>query len=323
MLGACAQNMVTGEYWVDIDPGFGEAITFNPDLGGTPTETVQFDLPTDNIDPGMHTIGYRTMEATGKWSLTNLRLVYIAAAPSDAPIVRTVYFLNNDPGWAGGSDAGVDGASDVTEGTAASLSGAVAGINTLYFRSQDANGHWSLTNHVPLYIADSSNGVIEEVEYFWDVDPGFGMSNMDTVLANPAADWQGMVMAMVPSGLDTGDHALYMRSRDSRGRWSLTNLVGTINVDTTISTGVDEEVRLAGGDVAAVFPNPFAEVITVRTSDGTPLRVTLYDPQGKLVLDRFLNNGEPIDLSGHSSGAYTAFLWSKKDVIHRVTLIKQ
>jgi len=313
-----AQNMNTGEYWVDIDNGFGSCIPFNPDLTGTPQETALFNVNTATLAPGSHTVGYRTKDSNGRWSLTNLRAVFIAPVLAQSDIIHTEYFLNTDPGWNAGFNASVQGAVDLAaESITANLSTAVVGHNTLYYRSKDAAGRWSLTNHVPLYVADSSNGVINEVEYFWDIDPGFGLSQMDTVLANPAANWQGTVMALVPDTLSTGvQHYLYMRSRDSRGRWSLTNIVDTIQV---IATQIDE---LGSLDIS-VFPNPCVDLVTIRTTDGSPLRATLYDPQGKLVLDRFLKNGEPIDLTGQATGVYTVFLWKEKDVIHKVKLIKQ
>jgi hypothetical protein len=98
-----AQNMVAGEYWVDIDPGFGSAISFVPALPSqshVPEHVVQ--LLSMNLAVGMHTIGYRT---------------------------------------------------------------------------KDENLRWSLTNLVPIHIADSSTGVIVAAETFWDVDPGFGQGD--------------------------------------------------------------------------------------------------------------------------------------------------
>jgi hypothetical protein len=318
MLGVCAQNMVTGEYWVDTDPGFGAATAFDPDLGGTPNEPVEFDISTAELDPGMHTIGYRTMDATGKWSLTNLRPVYIAAAPSNAPLVRTEYFINSDPGWHSGTNAGVGGAPDVSEGILADLSGARVGMNTLYFRSLDANGRWSLTNHTPLYIADGSPVVVVHAESFWDEDPGFGQGDPVQGLIS-GADITGQLNVVVPINIGWGNHRLYVRSRDSHGHWSLTNWqMDSINVTGTVDVSdLEREVGIS------TYPNPFTEGITVRTTDGLPLRVVLYDPQGKLVHDKVLTGETHIDLSGHAQGAYTAFFWKEAKRIHRITLIKQ
>jgi hypothetical protein len=390
MLGACAQNMVTGEFWVDSDPGWGQgsAITGMPIQTDVPAQ--QFAVPTTALDPGMHIIGIRTKDADGHWSQTNLIPTYINAAaqtadivrtvyfwntdtgwnsgtdtgidgdpsvtgtvsasmsgttpglntlfvrsqdatghwsltnstpvyvdPPDAntPIVRTEYFLNTDPGWGNGADAEVDGQPDVNGLVSADISGAVQGVNTLYVRSQDAHGHWSLTNTVPLMAEDSSSGIIIAAESFWDVDPGFGQG--DPVQGwTPGADVLGDFDITVPF-IGWGVHTLFIRSLDFHGHWSLTNWkidiqVGTVNVE-----------DLAALLNISTYPNPFTEGITVRTADGLPVRVVLYDPQGKLVHDKMLTGETFIHLEGQASGAYTAFFWKDLERIHRVTLIKQ
>ena len=321
-LGTCAQNMVTGEYWVDTDPGFGAAFPFDPNLTGTPDETVQMTINPDDTPlllPGTHTVGYRTMDDSGRWSLTNLRAVYIAPAPLNAEIIRTEYFLNTDPFWGNGHDANVSGSDDLPAvATTADLSDGHVGMNTLFYRTLDAERHWSITNHVPLYIADSSHGVVVRAESFWDVDPGFGGGD-------PLQNWtqgenvSGEFYVYVPDTLTPGNHKLYIRSLDSRGRWSLTNWKAD-SVSVEQNTGLSD---LSTNTGISVFPNPFTDAITVQPADAQPLRVILYDPQGKLVHDEVLNTSKRIDLSGLSNGAYTAFFWKDLERIHRVTVVKQ
>jgi hypothetical protein len=102
---------------------------------------------------------------------------------------------------------------------------------------------------------------------------------------------------------------------DSNGKWSLTNFFSADVVHTNVAdlftqTGI------------TTYPNPFSEGITVRSEDGQPLRVVLYDPQGKLVHDKVLNGETYIDLGQHASGTYTAFFWKELERIHRVQLVK-
>lgn len=319
VLGACAQNMVAGEYWVDADPGFGEATPFGPDLGDTPQEVVQFNVATVDLSSGLHTIGYRTMDAMGRWSHTNMRPVYIVASPTNAVIVRTEYFLNTDPGWGAGLDADVDGAAEIPPtAITANLNGAVPGMNTLFYRTKDAHGHWSHTNRVPLYVENAPSGEIVAAESFWDLDPGFGQG--DPVPGwTPSVDVSGQFNVMVPIDIGWGYHKLYLRTRDSHDHWSLTNWqLDSVNVRGTVDVN-----DLAAQTGISTYPNPFTDGITVRTDDGQPLRVVLYDPQGKLVHDKLLTGTTHIDLAHHASGAFTAFFWKDRERIHRTTLIKQ
>jgi hypothetical protein len=72
-----------------------------------------------------------------------------------------------------------------------------------------------------------------------------------------------------------------------------------------------------------VYPNPFAETMTVSATDAAPLRFILYDGQGRLVLDeRFAQQGI-FDLKRHASGVYQAYFWKDAKHIHAVKLVKR
>lgn len=385
--------MMFGEYWVDTDPGWGQGTTFSG-LGQPDVASAPFQVPTGVLSIGMHTIGVRTKDANGHWSQTNVTPLYVAAAPQAADIVRTVYFwntdanwssgtdadidgaqqvngqatvsltgttpgmntlfarsqdahgrwsltnatpvyvgvpdanaaimrteyfLNTDPGWGDGSDAGVSGADMIPPtATTANLASAVVGMNTLFYRSQDGHGHWGITNQVPLYVgAADENTEIVASESFWDEDPGFGQGDPvpDWI---PGADVSGQFNIMVPIDIGWGYHKLYVRTRDSHDHWSLTNW----QLDSVSVTGTVDVNDLATQAGISVFPNPFTDAFTVQPADAQPLRVILYDPQGKLVHDEVLYTSKRIDLSGLSNGAYTAFFWKDLERIHRVQLVK-
>ena len=108
---------------------------------------------------------------------------------------------------------------------------------------------------------------------------------------------------------------LMVRALDLVGRWSLTNRV--------IVDGSTSAEELSAAFAISTYPNPFTEGITVRIDDGQPVRVILYDPQGKLIYDETLNGETRIDLSQHANGSYTAFFWKEMKRIHRVQLVKQ
>lgn len=236
-------------------------------------------------------------------------------------MIRGEYWIDDDPGFGVATpfDPPLVPSSDIlpTE-IQVSLAGRSVGFHVFGFRTQDGSLGWSLTNLKTIYVADSSHGEIVEVEYFWDTDPGFGLSLLDTILTDPATEWSDTIVASVPLGLDTAYHLLFMRSRDSRGRWSLTNLVDTVLVD--VPTDV-ASLEAETGIIA--FPNPFAEGITVNPAGAGQVRVVIYDPKGQLVYDRFVNSTTTIDLARHASGAYQAYFWKDLRVIHTVTLLKQ
>ncbi|MCB9165638.1 MAG: T9SS type A sorting domain-containing protein [Flavobacteriales bacterium] len=249
-------------------------------------------------------------------------MLSMAATGQNADIVRGEYWIDTDAGFGNEiafSPALVPGA-DVMASITVPTSGLTTGFHVLGYRTLDDDGHWSLTNTRTLYVADSSSGFVVRAESFWDVDPGFGMG--DPVAGwTPGADVAGMFYTTVPPSLDTGYHRLFLRTLDDRGRWSLTNWsMDTIHVS-EMSVGVLP--GMATGSEMNVYPNPFAEQFTVQPADDRPMRVILYDPQGKLVVDRVIHSQTVLDLVGNASGIYTAFFWKDRKVIYKVPLIKR
>ncbi|MBL0127330.1 MAG: T9SS type A sorting domain-containing protein [Flavobacteriales bacterium] len=252
-------------------------------------------------------------------TLALIALVFVAHAQD---IDRGEYWIDSDPGFGYAiafNPALVPAPDIVPTGINVPLDGLPIGFHVIGFRTQDADLNWSLTNFRSIYVADSSHGDIVRIEYFWDNDPGFGLSPLDTLLTNPASDWLGALSVTVPWGTSPfTDHLLFMRSVDDRGRWSHTNLVDTVYVSGSVDVNdLFEETNIS------VYPNPFAEQIIVRPSDDKPLRVILYDPQGKLVADSIIRSETILDLAGKASGIYTAFFWKNLKVIHQVALVKQ
>jgi hypothetical protein len=312
-------DLVRGEYWIDQDLGIGANTMFA--LSNTSqVPGLQLPISMAGYGPGVHTIGLRTLDADGLWSLTNFTTA-VVIEPLPAPpagLVETEYFLNEDPGFGNGLSAWSGNDTD-TAGVQINpdLSDAVTGVNTLFFRSRTSDGVWSLTNHRPVLVIEPEEATeIVQVETFAlpGPDPGFGSGDQHSVIS-PAIDLSAYVFdAPLVSGTDLYDTVM-VRSRDASGRWSLTNRV-IIDGSTAV-----EDLGAAAG--IAVFPNPFTDAFTVRTADAQPVRVIVYDAQGKLVHDQLVNGKDRVDLSAHSSGTYTVFFWKEADRIHRVQLVKQ
>ena len=312
-------DMLHGEYWIDQDLGIGSNTTFSlTDAPDVPN--MQLPISLAGYAPGIHTIGIRTLDTDGHWSLTNFSTAVIIEVPNTPPsdLVEVEYFLNEDPGFGNGMSAWTGSTTDASGiPFDPDMSTAHVGINTLFVRSRTSDGIWSLTNHGALVVTEpDETAPIVRIETFAlpGPDPGFGMADQHSVSA-PATDLPQYVFdAPVPLELGLGD-TLMIRSMDANGRWSLTNKV--------IIDGSTSADDLRSNFGIFTYPNPFTEGITVRSEDGKPLRVVLYDPQGKLVHDKMLTGETYIDLQGLAKGAYTAFFWKELERIHRVQLIKQ
>jgi hypothetical protein len=139
-------------------------------------------------------------------------------------INRVEYFIDTDPGFGSGTSLTISPAPDLQNvNGAVSLNGVSTGIHTLFIRSRDANGKWSVTNRFIFVLLSptAASPNINKAEYFFDTDPGFG--NAVNIPLTAAQDISNMPVAIPMNNISEGMHTLYIRSRDAASKWSLTN----------------------------------------------------------------------------------------------------
>jgi len=74
---------------------------------------------------------------------------------------------------------------------------------------------------------------------------------------------------------------------------------------------------------AIIFPNPTSEVLNIRTSTFENVTYTLYDAQGKLILqDKLSAEQTPIQVSQLAQGSYSLTLSNKTQNLKIFKLIK-
>ena len=75
---------------------------------------------------------------------------------------------------------------------------------------------------------------------------------------------------------------------------------------------------------ATIFPNPTEDVLNIRTSTFENVTYTLYDAQGKLVMQNILSAEQtPIQVSQLAPGAYSLTLNNQTQNLKTFKLIKQ
>lgn len=136
-------------------------------------------------------------------------------------IVGFEYFLGTDPG------IGKAGSLDIANGNSVSgnynltLGHLPVGFHWLGIRAKDAQGRFSQTFMHPFYLLAPNADDITQVEYFIDVDPGYGNGSDIPV----ELDEEGYIKYLVPlSEIGEGSHLLGLRTKNSTGYWSQTKL---------------------------------------------------------------------------------------------------
>jgi hypothetical protein len=227
-----ATNIVKAEYFYDTDPGFG----LGTDIPVTPALNIPsllFNANVTALAAGMHTLYVRTKDANGQWSITNnyvfAKVQAVGTNPhSTSNIVKAEYFYDTDPGYGNGTDVPVTLAVNIPSLVFnASVGALTSGMHTLYVRTKDANGLWSIANNYvfakvqPVGTNPNTLTNIVKLEYFFNTDPGF--NNGIDVPVTAGLNIAGFVFNAPVSSLPTGLHTLYVRSRDAQGKWSITN----------------------------------------------------------------------------------------------------
>ncbi len=225
-------NIVKAEYFYDADPGYNNGtnipVTAANDISG-----FVFNTNVSSLANGVHTLYVRTKDAQGKWAVTShLYFAKVQALSGNSNsvtnIVKAEYFFNADPGIGNGTNIPLTAANDISGFVfSASLGALPTGIYTIYVRTKDATGKWSISNKLQfskiIGLSPNPNQLsrINKAEYFYDTDPGFG--NGVNIPVTPAYTIPSLVFNANVSSLTQGVHTLFVRTRDSLGQWSSVN----------------------------------------------------------------------------------------------------
>ncbi len=221
------QDIVGAEYFFDSDPGYYRATTIAITSPSPNLVKINFNVSVSSLATGFHRLYLRTRDINNKWSLTNSLIVYKPEVNSTVAVnvLAAEYFYDTDPGIGNGTNISITPATNLSSLTfSPSVSNLTSGFHRLYLRTRDNNGKWSLTNNTIFYktTVDSSVALVNQVEYFIDKDPGIGKGV--PVVVNPVTNMKDSIFPINITGLTDGKHRLYIRTRDSRGSWSITNI---------------------------------------------------------------------------------------------------
>lgn len=303
---AAAQNIVSAEYFIDTDPGFGNATTISI-TSGLNLNNITANINTTGLTNGIHRVYVRSKNATGKWSSTNVKSFVVdydpaySAAPAAAQNITAVeYFIDTDPGFGNATPISITPGLNVSNVTAnINTAGLTNGVHRVFFRSKNVNGKWSITNVKDFTVdidpaypsAPNAPGNITYAEYFFDTDPGYGNGTLIPITSG--IDLSNITFSANTAALNDSTHTLFVRSLDD---WSMTNFVAfskgaplPIKLLLFSATANDAKVLLSwqtanedGADKMILQRSndgkSFDEIASI-TAKGTPSSYTHWDEQ--------------------------------------------
>ncbi|MBC7937914.1 MAG: choice-of-anchor D domain-containing protein [Rhizobacter sp.] len=158
---ATIQNITAAEYFINTDPGAGNAIpvaiTAATDISNVPVvvNTAALQPATTNH------LFLRTKNNEGRWSITNIKQfavtitndpVYTIAPAAPQNITAAEYFIDTDPGVGSGNSITITPALSINNlAVSVNTTGLSNGLHRLFIRSKNNEGRWSITNTAAFY----------------------------------------------------------------------------------------------------------------------------------------------------------------------------
>ncbi|NOX90638.1 MAG: T9SS type A sorting domain-containing protein [Calditrichaeota bacterium] len=311
------QNIVYLEYFLDSDPGAGNAnsIAITP----APTIEVNYNVDISGLGDGFHTLFIRARDEFGNWTFIHQNHFYKDRIPVDAlpDIVYLEYYIDADPGEGKATNVPITKGSVVEKSFTANLTGLSSGMHILFVRVKDETGNWSIIHQKP-FSKESINMDLPDItgiEYFFTKDDF--VSDTTVVTSFTPNDSIDVTFIADLSALSVdATYNMHVYVIDEKG---VKSLAYTHEV-TVLLTGIDELTLFPQKyELSQNFPNPFNPVTQIKFSIPKTSRVTLtvYNALGQKMVDILDKEFKPgfydvkWNSSGFASGVYFYRLRSK------------
>ncbi len=156
------------------------------------------------------------------WIVFSLLLLFLHLKGQDSTITEIRYFFDIDPGYGVGTPISITSGTTVNTSVSISTGLLSLGFHILYARAQDEHGKWGIPEGRLVYVDPDAGSIIEvdQIEYFFDKDPGPGAG---TLLGDPItpANLVTVIDGIATDTLSFGFHSLFVRARASGGSWGI------------------------------------------------------------------------------------------------------
>ncbi len=312
-------NIVSGEYFIDSDPGYGNGNSFNIT---TPDSIIleNFSAVASSLPEGYHKLYGRVLDDKGKWGFTFRRNMEVYK--NSSTIVRNAeYFFKTDLSFGDCNPVVFSNpSSDGTFSFSIPLNQLPADADTLFVRVQDdINNSWSFTqilntglsSPVPLTLLDfSANRVNYIVDLKWQTANEINTAYFSVQRSTDALHFNtiGKVAANNRSGINDYSYA------DNTGgvmadyiyyRLQQTDIDGRSFFSKIVSVNIEH-----GQPTLNIYPNPAKNYITIFSASPSELNsafLTVSDMTGRIVIRQRLKTTErqKVNISLLLKGIYT------------------
>ncbi|MBN9293419.1 MAG: T9SS type A sorting domain-containing protein [Flavobacteriia bacterium] len=216
-------DLVTGEWFLENDPGIGNAMPFTLTAGTGFSGIIS--VPTTGLNTGFHNLFIRVKDNLGRWSHYESALFYILENPGNSTTTNLIsgeWFIDSDPGIENGTSFSLIPGTNFSGMISVPTTTLSEGFHLLYARVKEDQGRWSHYESAAFFILSASQGTTStnflKGEYFFDSDPGAGNGIAFAVPAQTSIS--NLPLALDVSSLSDGDHRIHIRLQDENRKWS-------------------------------------------------------------------------------------------------------
>ncbi len=139
------------------------------------------------------------------------------------PVDLVEYFFDDDPGYGLATSIDLTNAGSIDEMVSMVSDTLASGFHNLFIRIKDEGGRWSIPISKLLYVDLAGQVVsnIEELEYFFDDDPGYGQGL--SIPISPSELNPVRKIILNATALPAGNHVLGVRARNELNVWGITS----------------------------------------------------------------------------------------------------
>lgn len=289
---ASLNNTITAaEYFIDTDPGTGNATVLNMASGSN--LNTRFAIPLTTVATGIHILHIRVKNNLNQWGLYARQAFYKSPQILGNNIVAAEYFVDADPGVGNGEVLPIAQGPQLNEFLPIPLTAVSEGVHILHIRVKNNSNQWGMYARQVFYKSPKILGnELIAAEYFIDEDPGIGAATPIAITQGKSVD--EVLNITIPENLKEGDHILHLRVKRSDGKWSL---YGRPEFETSLS------VASLNFENLKLFPNPVTDILNVSLPNGTLEQIKIIDSTGKMVFEQ-TNNLQQLNLGNLATGMY-------------------
>jgi len=213
-----SQDIVSGEYFIDTEPGLGNGTPISVD----PSDSISVDIniSTIGLSQGYHHLYTRFKMDNGEWGLLHAKMFHILSVPDENTIVSGEYFIDSEPGLGNGIPISVMASDSVDVDLNISIASQSHGFHYVYFRFKSIENQWGLLQRKMFYILPTpTNNTLVAGEYFIDIEPGLG-NGIPFEFFSPTDSIDQNFSLQLPE-LPLGQHTLYVRYINENGDWGM------------------------------------------------------------------------------------------------------